>query len=333
MTGNKKLVRSFIGNIVWYYHRQKWIVNAILEKLVDITQDSDLAPVFNKPIFMIGFQGAGETLLSRIIRRSPKVLAVSGGPKYWFGPDEMHTVLGPVLHARFTGQLHKVPRRDLYGRRRGWAYASRELLPYYKLDESDVNVQMEKNFIFALRVINRFRDGLENRIFDKSKSYALKIPAIRKILSRSKPKFVAVLRDPFTLVYRAACIKTHLHLEKMPLGQRVEIAASHWNNTVHRIRKAQETYRDDIFVVKIEDCLSTWPDLIPRIFAHIELEFDESFLPSENDHIPWWAKRADRWFPVRREINNKYKAETPYWISKRVEKICGENATWANYMS
>jgi len=323
-------MNKFLNKAIWYYHREKWVKNAIVES----TKTKKLLNEykFNSPIFMVGLQGAGETLLGRIIRKSPEVVSVSGNYNFWFGPDEMHTVLGPILDRRLTGQLHKVPRRDLYGRRRGWAYASDSLLHYYKLDKEEVDIKLRKNLIYALRVIERFGIKGSSRIFDKSQSYALKIPAIREILKESNPKFIAVVRNPFASVYRASFKTTHLSREKISNETRVKVAATHWNNTITRILDAEEEKSNDLLIVKIEDCLESWPELIPIILKHVNLDYNPSFLPSQYDIIPTWAKRRERWYPVKKEVNKRYFDEIPKWVSDKVYEICGKNAKTLGYV-
>ena len=42
-----------------------------------------------KPIFFIGVQGAGLTIISRIIKRHPDIVYLSGNNDFWLGSDEM----------------------------------------------------------------------------------------------------------------------------------------------------------------------------------------------------------------------------------------------------
>ena len=56
----------------------------------------------DRPIFLLGTQGAGLTLLSRILRRHPLVVGATGGHRYWAGADEGQNVFAGALppHSR-----------------------------------------------------------------------------------------------------------------------------------------------------------------------------------------------------------------------------------------
>jgi len=322
-------MKNKMGKFIWYFHREKWIWNYV-NVLAHEKTNTENKP-FNSPIFMVGLQGAGETLLGRIIKHSPEIVTVGGDNKYWYGTDEMHTVLGPILVQEFTGQLHKVPRKDLYGRRRGWVYASNEMVNYYRLSENTVTKDISNNFRRALRTIEVFGKQGHCRIFDKSQTYALKINAIRKILHDSNPKFLAVLRNPVASIYRAAFVTTHLSKENMNQEDKVRVAAEHWKNTIQSISDSVPVKGEDLLVLKIEDFLSDPEILVNDIFKHINLSYDHTFFPSEKDSAPWWAKRADRWYPLRKNINEKYLNAAPKWVYRIVDKICEEQISWAGY--
>ena len=316
-----------LGNFIWFYHRQKWMLKLPMAYLRNILNKSNNG--FDRPIFMVGLQGAGETLLSRVIKKSPNIVGVSGNSQYWFGPDEMHTVMGPILPACFTGQLHKVPRMDLYGRRRGWAYASNDLIKHYKFGANQIQLSDIKQFRFALQVIQSFNPN--GRIFDKSQSYALKIPAIREALKDSNPKFIAVIRNPYVSIYRAATRTTHLSKENMTLDKKIEVATQHWNNTVSSIKEAFEVTQDDIHLLRIEDVLINFNKHIEKIYDFLELDLKMEFLPNENNGMPWWSHRRERWYPVLKDTNQKYLDIIPPHIVEKISLEIKSNADWLGY--
>jgi hypothetical protein len=237
--------------------------------------------------------------------------------------------MGPILPAPFTGQLHKVPRLDLFGRRRGWAYASDALLPYYKFGRGQISKSDADGFKFALSVIQTFSPSA--RILDKSQSYALKILAIREVLSDSDPRFIAVIRSPYASIYRAATSATHLSRERKPLHEKIRIAAEHWNNTADAIREALEEDASDILVLRVEDVLQDFDAELERIFDFLEISFEKSFLPSSANGMPWWAKRKERWFPVIAENNEKYLKLMPPEIKSQIDEVVSKNARWFGY--
>ncbi|HID52437.1 MAG TPA: hypothetical protein EYP41_10405, partial [Anaerolineae bacterium] len=104
-----------------------------------------------RPIFLTGTQGAGLTLLSRMIRRHPKIVMIGGGSSFWTGLDEMDK--HPVGHSHFPDALslrapgyRNMTNRDkehpVFGLERSWVYATNDLLPTYRKTAEDANEQL-----------------------------------------------------------------------------------------------------------------------------------------------------------------------------------------------
>lgn len=81
------------------------------------------AVTIDRPIFILGTQGGGLTLISRILRRHPTVVSFRGNCHCWAGPDEMLFHLRQFLPPSLAlpGELD-------------WAYATDQLLPQHRLD-------------------------------------------------------------------------------------------------------------------------------------------------------------------------------------------------------
>ena len=77
----------------------------------------------DRPVFLIGTQGGGLTLLSRMLRRHRDVISVAGNCRYWTSADELQNVYGPVLPAELTGLRYKAPRDPRLPAPRSWTYA------------------------------------------------------------------------------------------------------------------------------------------------------------------------------------------------------------------
>lgn len=258
--------------------------------------------LIDRPIFLLGVQGGGLTLISRILRRHPQVVSVTGNHRYWAGADEMHTVLGPILPAELTGVRYKVPVPDhpVFKPPRSWTYACDELLPHYRKTAKDATPELKRALERAIRmcVARHSLDSQTARFTDKSQVYTVRVGLLRESLKEYNPKFVLVAINPYASCYRAACgkardmerLKGRLSFEK-----RLEICAQHWANS---FKCALEDKADDMIVVRLEDILQELARHIRQICDHIELDFSEALLPHPGDSIPFGSRFPDRWYPL-----------------------------------
>ena len=157
-----------------YYHlkRGRWIIDprTYLGNYEDIPID--------RPIFLLGVQCGGLTLVSRMLRRHPSVVSVTGNYRYWSGADKMHTVLGPILPAELTGLGYKVPnpQHPLFDSPRSWTYACDELLPFYRKTSLDANIELKKKFKRIIRMmIAKHAIDKNKALIDKNQVYIIKI--------------------------------------------------------------------------------------------------------------------------------------------------------------
>lgn len=256
--------------------------------------------VIDRPIFLLRVQGGGLTHLSRMLRRHPGVVSVTGNYRYWSGADEMHTVFGPVLPAELTGTRYKVPAQDhpIYKPPRSWTYACDELLPYYRKTAEDANPRAKQTLERVIRYcVGRYGKG-KARFVDKSQVYTVRVSLLHELLREYQPKFVLVVNNPCATCYRAALGKAQ-DMERLkgvlPFKARLEICAQHWANSV---RCALEDKADDMLVVRFEDLLQEPKRELRRICEHIELNFREDMLPAPHHKIPFGSRFRDRWWPL-----------------------------------
>lgn len=256
----------------------------------------------DRPIFLLGVQGGGLTLISRMLRRHPQVISVTGNFRYWSGADEMHTVLGPILPEELTGTRYKVPWPDhpVFKPPRSWTYACDELLPYYRKTAKDATPEMKSQLERALRlcVARHSLDRTSARFVDKSQVYTVRVALIRELLKEYGPRFVLIVNNPYAACYRAALGKAR-DMERLKgtltFQERLEICAQHWANS---IRCAMEDWDNDMLLVRFEDVLQEPAEEVRRLCNHIQLEFHEDMLPSPHHKIPFGSRFRDRWYPL-----------------------------------
>lgn len=280
--------------------------------------------VIDRPIFIVGLQGGGGTFLSRIFRRVEGVVTLSGNHKYFTGADEMQSALGPFLPQQYSGILHKYPKSNNFGTRRGWSYACDELLPFHKYGEWDYKEDQAAGFRHAIKVCIKLngKSGQPQRFIDKSQSYALKMPIMRKALEGSSPKFIGIVRNPYVMCWRAASMKTALAAEKQNIEHKLLIATQHWNNTVQCL--IENEGQADFRLYTIEGILEQFEEKVYEIAQFAEVDLKDEHFPKASDVLPAGSKRQERWYPVQREINNKYLEKVPAKAKEIIFDQCKE---------
>ena len=318
-------------NLAWYlWKRNSWMLDPRLYfgRFQHIPVD--------RPIFLLGVQGGGLTLLCRMLRRHPEVVSVTGNHRYWSGADEMHTVFGPVLPPELTGARYKVPAADhpVYKPPRSWTYACDELLPYYRKTAKDATPEIKRGLERVIRYcLGRYAPGRSGRarFIDKSQVYTVRVSLIRELFKEYNPKFVLVVNNPYAACYRAALGKAQ-DMERLKgrlsFQERLEICAQHWANSM---RCALEDKGDDMLVVRFEDLLQEPERELRRICGHVELEFDEDMLPALHHRIPFGSRFRDRWYPLSPERALHYiEKATPQELTI-IDQRCGAIASDLGY--
>lgn len=125
----------------------------------------------------------------------------------------------------------------------------------------------------------------------------MKVPLLATALRHAKPRFVLIVRNPYT-----TCPWT---LRRKPLTLRVELTrqeqlrlvAEHWANA-HRIVLEDSREIDGIAAVRFEDFLANPAGTVQALSAFLGLEFDTTMLPRPGDRRPFATLPSDRkWFP------------------------------------
>ena len=298
------------ANLAWYHvRRSSWAFSprSLLAKFADITID--------RPIFLLGNQGGGLTLVSRMLRRHNSVVNVTGNSDYWSGADEMHRVmvlrLPPKLHLA-SEIVGEGPPHECFSFPRSWSYGSDDLVDAYHLTEEDYDRDSEE----ALRSViaesiyrfgrNPSGDGV--RFIDKSQSYTLKIRFIDALLKGTDPYFLLLTRNPYAACYRAAKGKAAdmaRYSDFMPFHERLDVCSQHWSN-VMRIALEDGKHVANFETIQFERILRAPENSLRRICEFLEIPFTDELLPSADDQIPFGSRFRKRWYPLRPDVNESY---------------------------
>lgn len=282
-----------------------------------------------EPVFFLGTQGGGLTLISRMIRRSDKFAIIGGSTSFWTGNDEMdkfyvgHGVLPDEMalrSPRYNNMTGREENHPVFGLERGWVYATDELLPRYRMTKDDYSDTLERKFKnFIRRSIRAYSsNGWSARFLDMSQSYTLKVPLLRTFFPQAR--FVLVTRNPYVMCWREVTRqpdeKYRLWNKRPSMEEGLRLAAQHWRNSYRTALQDLEGH-DDGIVVRFEDALSDPNGVVQRIADHIGVAYDEDMIPKPYHILPVGSKAMEKWYPIRKNANKKYKKN----ITKRAKKI------------
>jgi hypothetical protein len=272
--------------------------------LVRRTNRPDSVPLV-KPIFLLGLEGGGLTLLARTLVRNPAVVTVMGNSSHWTGLDEIGTQPSRmrVLPPELWGPKHRDdiehPRLGSY---HACIYACDELLPSYRRTPEDATPELAAAFKRILRehILVYAHDPRHARFLDKTQTYTVKAGFVNALLRDCEPRFVLVLRNPYTMVHRS--IRRRMNTQSilpLPYEEKVRLAAQHWASS-YRLALEDSAQIEHFMTLRFEDFLAAPAEKLQEICAFAELDFDPDMLPQAYHRLPFATWPGDeKWYPLR----------------------------------
>jgi glycosyltransferase involved in cell wall biosynthesis len=274
----------------------------------------------HRPIFLLGTQGGGLTLLSRILRRNPHAVSAAGGPGYWTAPDEIQNLFGLYLPQELSGMRYKAPPHPEFPLHRSWTYAARDLLPEYRKRAADATPEARRRLRKVIRYcgLRHNRALADWRFIDKSQSYTVRVGLLHNLLSDTAPCFVLVTREPYVSVIRAAdggAADMRALASSRSLHERLDICAEHYANSIRAVVEDVDECGIELLSVRFEDLLAEPEKTTERVCEHLDLSYHENMLPHAGDLLPIGSQVGGAppgvqldpwWYPLRREVNQRY---------------------------
>ena len=298
--------------------RRAWQLKRYDLNLRRLTRRLDAVPV-DRPVFIIGVQGGGGTILARTLYRHPQVVYASGNASYWAGYDEIHNcphtmadLPEPLIHrsAHFYNVAGKLEDHPRFGFQRSWLYATDEFLPQYRKGANDATEPVRQGLLRVIRklILAYATDPACARFVDMSQLYTIQIPFLEALLGASRPRFVLLSRNPYVSVSRAAA-KEYVGFGipgELDAATRLRCAVEHWANS---FRSALEDgSRVPLLHVRYEDFLADPEAVVRRICDFAELEFHPRQLPGPGQPMPLGSLSEEKWYPLRADENARYLA-------------------------
>lgn len=281
----------------------------------------------DRPIFLLGTQGGGLTLLSRMLRRHPDMVCAAGNARYWTSADEIQNVFGPVLPADLTGLRYKAPNHPVLTAPRSWTFAARDLYQAYRRLEDDATGESSRALKRVIRYsIRRYAPAAHRaRFLDKSQSYSVRASLIWSILADSDPHFVLVPRDPYVSVYRAAHGKAadmKRLADVLSEKNRIDICAEHYANTMRATFEDADRLGFPFRIVRFEDLIEDPERELRMCCEFLDLDFREDMLPAPEHRLPPGSRFRDRWYPIRADANTIYEKRLDGFTVECVNRHC-----------
>lgn len=284
-------------------------------------------PKITRPIFLLGTQGGGLTLLARMLQRHPEVITAAGNDGYWTSANELQNVYGLVLPFELTGLRYKAPPHPVLTAPRSWTFATQDLLPTYRKTETDakpgVKSAMERIIAYAAK---RFaRDPGRFRFLDKSQVFSVRAAMLHALFPDAC--FILVPREPYVSVYRAAAGKAGdmKRLENdIPFDERIRLCAEHYGNSMRATLEDADRLRFPLHILPFETLLAEPEKSLRAVCAFTGLDFNADMLPAAGHKLPLGTRFLDRWYPVRTDVNDVYKDKINAGIVSAVNRYAGD---------
>jgi hypothetical protein len=319
-------------DLAWYqWRRHSWVFDP-----TRFLHDHEEV-VIDRPIFLLGNQGDGLTLVSRILRRHPEVVSITGNCRYWSGADEMQS----AWRRRLPKSLEQ-PRVAKHGAffpegldpPHSWCYASDPLIGHYRRTATDA-YDTDRVTLYRLIRETLHRHGRPagcGRFIDKSQVFTVKLGYLETLLRERRPHFVLVTRNPYATCLRAATggagdIRRYRHLS---LEQKLELCCQHWGNAM----QACLTDAKDVAhftTLRFEDLLENTEEEVRRLCRFLQLPYTSDLLPSAEQRLPFGSRFRDRWYPLRPDVNERYLESLSRAHLEMIEGRCGRLADSLGY--
>jgi hypothetical protein len=287
----------------------------------------------DRPIFFLGVQGAGETVVGRCLRRNRAVVSMSGNSDHWTGIDELGVVRNRMarLPRSLWGCKHRTDiEHPVFGSNHNSVYASDTLLPLYRRTAEDADEWDGRRFRRLLRehLAVYARDPWSARFFDKTHTNTLRIPLLAEYLREAEPFFVLVVRNPWSWCHRAVWRKPPSYHVIPPLDEQLRLAAEHWANS-YATALADAARVPNVLTLRFEDFVADPEGTVRTLTASLGLEFEPAQVPRPGQPFPFATLPGDRkWHPL---FPDPWLAQVDDREAEIVERECGPLARRFGY--
>jgi len=260
----------------------------------------------DRPIFMLGVQGGGLTLIAHALQRHPDVVTMSGNAASWTALNELG--VEPTRMRRLPPSLWGCKFRDdiehpLFGNKHSNAYATDSLLGHYRRTAADATDAERTALERLLRehIAVYAREPRTARFLDKTQTYTVSVSFVDELLRPHDPRFLLIVRDPYTMAYRSVRKQPPSFRQAVPYEEQLRLAAEHWANSF-RLAIEDGDQVERFHTVRFEDFTREPRRVLGEVCDFVELDFREDMLPQPHHRPPFntWPGE-DKWYPIRED--------------------------------
>ncbi|HVN59926.1 MAG TPA: sulfotransferase [Gaiellaceae bacterium] len=318
--------RDLAKRAAFLHQRERWLWSPRRFRSLDSVP-------LDRPIFMLGVQGGGLTLIAHTLQRHPDVVTMSGNASSWTALNELG--VEPTRMRRLPPSLWGCKFRDdidhpLFGNRHSNVYATPALLPHYRRTGADATAEERRALERLLRehIAAYARDPQTARFLDKTQTYTVSVSFLDELLRPHDPRFLLVVRDPYTMAYRSVRKQPPSFRHELPYEERLRLVAQHWANSV-RLALEDGEQVEHFLTVRFEDFTGEPRRVLQEICDFVELDFREDMLPQPQHRVPFntWPGE-DKWYPIR---DDPWRAQLSEQEIAIVDESCRELAERFGY--
>jgi hypothetical protein len=282
----------------------------------------------HKPIYLLGLQGGGLTLLARMLKRNASVISCTGNWRQWAGDGETHNLYHRELPETLQGSHHKP--HSVFGTC-DMVYATRFLFDRFHKTPEDIreeDVRQYKKLIKGfLAKYGRDVDG--PRFLDRSQTNTIRVTYLKALFEEEEPYFLLLVRNPYVWCKRALLKQTNVCKLNGSYEEKLRLACEQYCNSVTTcLEEANEVKHFATF--RLEDLTASPHATLQRICSFLDLDLREDMLPSPSPRYHWGAIIDGKWWPLR-DPNAGYFGK----ISERdvtiIDEHCGNIITRFDY--
>jgi Sulfotransferase family len=287
----------------------------------------------NRPVFVLGMQGGGTTLVGRCLLRHPAAVSMAGASDYWVATDELGFVRNRMrrLPPTLWSSAHRTDLDDpLFGTEHASVYASDVMLARYRNTDEDATPEDSARFKRLLKehLAVYARDARTARFVDKTHTYTVKVPYLDRLLEPHKPHFVLVVRNPYTMCFRAVRRKPPSWRQEIAYEDQLRLVAQHWRNST-RLALEDGPATGRFVAVRFEDFLQNPEAVVRAICNSVELRYDDDLVPRPEHTMPFATLPWDRkWYPLQ---GDEWRDKVGDAEAQIVDEECGELAKELGY--
>lgn len=293
----------------------------------------------DRPLFLLGVQGGGLTILAKCFQRLQNTCFVHGNADSWDAADnEMHVCeTSKKLPKEFSFHTNNFfPENMPTNFYRYWTYATDQSLPHFRIENpeqvSEASLNGFRDYVKAI-IRAHAKDLNACRFIDKSQLYTINIPLVRAALKGSSPHFAVFGRNPYGSVPRTAknyFLSPNKHGFDISYDDALRLCAQHWNNSF-ATALADCAESNDNTIMRIEDFFEDPASFCRKICDFAQLPYNDSMVPSEGQKHTIYEQMARRWYPIKKSSTEAALAS----LSEReiciVNEVCGDTMEKLGY--